>query len=225
MSRVASANGPEGGSASDRAAFDEVRKRLGQAFFTEKAAKYSPQDFFGPLLHAPRVALAILDFGGALRNLGVPGSPTDAALPEDFVEFAALTTFTWLGEEARTRGSAFAYRRPFLNHLPRALGAGLRPEAVDALRRGKDAELLPRERELAGFVRAVLAGSVDDAGWARMAERLGPRRAIETAAYALLAFLACRLESALGLDDATDDEIDALLNASPRGDASRDLAL
>ena len=102
----------------------------------------------------------------------------------------------------------------------------MRPEAIQALRRGDDGALLPRERELAGFVRAVLAGGVDDDAWARMQRRIGTRRTIETASYALLAFLACRLEAALGLRDATDDEIEALLKEPTHGDRpGRDLSL
>ena len=222
MRRVESATG-EDGSPSDVAAFREVQARLGQAFFTEKTG-YPPSDLFGPLLHAPRVALGILELGGALRSLGEPGA--DASLPEDFAEFVACVVFAELRAEALVRGSAFAYRRPMFNHLPRALKAGVRPEAIHALRRGDDAALLPRERELAGFVRAVLAGGVDDRGWARMQHRLGARRAIETASYALLDFFVCRLEAALGLRDATDDELDALLADAARGQpGARDLSL
>ncbi len=88
----------------------------------------------------------------------------------------------------------------------------MRPEAIQALRDRDDAGLLPEERELAEFVRAVLTGSVDDRRWARMQERLGPRRIIETASYVLLDFFFCRLESALGLRDATEEELDALVN-------------
>jgi hypothetical protein len=58
-------------------------------------------------------------------------------------------------------------------------------------------------------VRAVLGGSVDDRLWSRMQDRLGVRRAIETASYALLDFFVCRLEAALGLEDATAQELDA----------------
>src|SRR4030095_15735141 len=84
MSRVESATGNEG-SAADQAAFRDVRAKLGQAFFTEKT-QFSPNDLFGPLLHAPRVALAILGLGGALRSLGEPGAES-ASLPDDFAEF------------------------------------------------------------------------------------------------------------------------------------------
>jgi hypothetical protein len=224
MRRVDSATGPDG-SATDVAAFHEVKARLGQAFFTEKT-RYPPNDLFGPLLHAPRVALGILELGGALRSLGEPGADTNASLPEDFVEFVACVVFAQMCEEALARGSAFAYRRPMFNHLPRALKAGVRSEAIQALRRHDDTMLLPRERELAEFVRAVLAGGVDDHGWARMQERLGARRTIETASYALLGFFVCRLEAALGLRDATDAELDALVADSARDHpGSRDLSL
>jgi hypothetical protein len=95
------------------------------------------------------------------------------------------------------------------NHVPRAVDSGMRPEAILALRSRDDDALLPREIELAEFVRAVLTGSVDDPCWTHMQDRLGARRTIETASYALLDFFFCRLEAALGLQDATEEELDA----------------
>lgn len=224
MSRVESATGNEGSEA-DRAAFREVQTTLGQAFFTEKA-KFPPGDLFGPLLHAPRVAQKILELGGSLRSLGAAGDDAGASLPDDFVEFVALAVFAHMHDEAVAQGHSFAYRRPMFNHVPRAVHSGTRPEAIRALRDGDDAALLPRERELAEFVRAVLTGSVDDRRWARMQARLGARRTIETASYALLDFFVCRLEAAFGLRDATEDELDALVNESLRSHpGSRDLSL
>ena len=224
MRRVESATGKDG-SANDVAAFREVQSKLGQAFFTEKT-RYPPNDLFGPLLHAPRVALKIIELGGSLRSLGEPGAELDRSLPEDFVEFVAFVVFTEMYEEAVSGGRDFAYRRPMFNHLPRAVRSGVRPEAIQALRRRDDAALLPRERELAEFVRAVLAGAVDDHCWVRMRERIGVRRTIEAASYALLDFFVCRLESAFGLQDATDAELDALVAESARGHpGARDLSL
>jgi hypothetical protein len=224
MSRVESATGNEG-SSTDQAAFREVQAKLGQAFFTEKT-RFPPSDLFGPLLHAPRVALKVIELGGALRNLGESAAGADPSLPEDVVEFVAFVVFAQMREEAVARGRDFAYLRPMFNHVPRALRAGVRPEAIQALRNHHDDALLPRERELAGFVRAVLEGSVDDRGWARMQDRLGARRTIETASYALLDFFVCRLEAAFGLQDATEQELDALLKESERSaPGRRDLSL
>ena len=180
---------------------------LGQAFFTKKT-DYPASDVFGPLLHAPRVALKLIELGGALRNLANVGSDSELTLPEDFVEFVAFVVFTHLHDEAVSGERAFAYRRPMFNHLPRAVQAGMRPEAIQALRSHDDDALLPRERELAEFVRGVLGGSVDDHRWAHMQDRLGLRRTVETVSYTLLNYFFCRLESALGLKDATEEEID-----------------
>jgi hypothetical protein len=92
----------------------------------------------------------------------------------------------------------------------------MRPEAIQALRSRDDGALLPEERELAEFVRAVLGGSVSEREWARMQHRLGARRTIETVSYALLDLFFCRLESALGLRDATEEELDALVSETLR---------
>jgi len=210
MSRVESATGNQGSEA-DLTAFSEVRALLGQAFFTEKTA-YPPSDVFGPLLHAPRVALKLIEIGGALRSLGQVGADGEVSLPDDFVEFVAIVVFAHMHDEAVSRGSEFAYRRPMFNHVPRAVESGMRPEAIQALRNRDDGALFPKELDLAEFVRGVLAGSVDDRGWAQMQDRLGARRTIETACYTLLDFFFCRLEAALGLQDATEAELDALVN-------------
>jgi hypothetical protein len=211
MRRVEPATGTEG-SAGDRAAFRDVHARLGGAFFTEKS-KYPPSDLFGPLLHAPRVARGILELGGALRDLGEAGAD-GGSLTDDFAELIAFVVFARMHGEAVAQDRAFAYLRPMVNHVPRAIRSGTRPAAIRALVEGDDGALLPAERELAEFVRAVLAGSVDDGCWARMQARLGPRRTIETASYALLDFFVCRLEAALGLQDATREELDLLLKES-----------
>jgi len=163
---------------------------------------------FGPLLHAPRVALKLIELGGALRSLGQIGADSEVSLPDDFVEFVAFVVFAHMHHEAAS-GHEFAYRRPMFNHVPRAVESGMRPEAIRALLDQDDDGLLPEEIELAEFVRDVLTGSVDDRRWAHMQDRLGPRRTIETASYALLDFFFCRLESALGLRDATEEELDA----------------
>lgn len=224
MGRVEAASGTEG-STDDRAAFRDVHARLGQAFFAEKT-KYPPSDLFGPLLHAPRVARAILELGGSLRNLGEPGADGGAALPDDFAEFVAFVVFAELESEAVSRGLEFAYRRPALNHVPRALQAGVRPEAIAALRERDDVALLPKERELARFVRGVLAGDVDAGCWAAMQARVGTRRAIEAASYALLDFFVCRLEAALGLRDASAAELEACVKECARTQrGSGDLSL
>ena len=207
MRRVASATGNEGSEA-DQAAFREVRATLGQAFFTEKT-DYPPSDVFGPLLHAPRVALKLIELGGALRNLGEIGGDDAGRVARRLRGVRRVRRVHADPRRSGFPGHAFAYRRPMFNHLPRAVQSGMRPEAIQALRSHDDDALLPKERELAEFVRAVLTGSVDDERWARMQDRLGTRRTIETVSYALLNFFFCRLESALGLKDATEDELDA----------------
>lgn len=208
MRRVEPATGSEG-SAADRAAFRAVHEKLGGAFFTEKTT-YPPSDLFEPLLHAPRVAHAILELGGALRSLD-DADADGGSLGDDFAELVAFAVFAEMHHDARDRGCAFTYLRPMVNHVPRALRAGMRPEAIRALVDRDDAALRPAEREVATFVRGVLAGDVDDACWKAMHSRLGARRTIETASYALLDFFVCRLEAAFGLRDATREELDQLV--------------
>ena len=194
---------------SERSAYDAVRSMLDQPFFTEKS-KYDPSDLFDALLHAPQLTQKLIELGGSLRSLGAVGEDGDL-LPTDFVEFITFVVFTDLHSEALRRGSAFTYTRPMYNHVSRAVEAGMRPEAIDALRSGDTTALLPEETELVRFVRAVLAGEVTDEIWRSMVDRVGQRRAIESTAFVLLDFFMCRLESALGLSNAPESEVDQVL--------------
>ena len=194
----------------ERDALTSVRAMLDQPFFAEK--KYDPNELFDGLLHAPRLAQKLLELGASLRSLGAVGNDGDR-LPTDFVEFIAFVVFAELHQSAVERGSAFAYRRPMYNHVSRAVESGMRPEAIQALRTGDDESLTHEERQLAAFVRAVLAGDVTDETWKHMVDRIGERRTIEAASFALLDFFVCRLESAFGLVDAPDQEVDEVLEA------------
>jgi hypothetical protein len=56
---------------------------------------------------------------------------------------------------------------------------GLRPEAVEAVWEGRDDDVLPEERQLVDYVRAVTAGTVTDEQYQGIVDRFGERGSVE----------------------------------------------
>jgi hypothetical protein len=96
-------------------------------------------------------------------------------------------------------------------HGSLAIQAGVRPDALEALRDGREQDLTEDERQLVEFTRAVRDGKVTQAIWLRMVERLGSERgAIECAFVILLVLFNHLLASAMGVPDMASEELDAL---------------
>ena len=64
-------------------------------------------------------------------------------------------------------------------HIPDALASGVRLEAIEALRSGRDDLLTDDERFLATFIRQVESRTLTDESWERMVKRIGLRGAVE----------------------------------------------
>lgn len=148
--------------------------------------------------------------GEALARLGqvtmeVPGRDgTLSAADHEFADavIAFDSGYTWL----------------MAGHGPLAIKAGVRPEALEALRDGREDDLTDDERRQAEFTRAVRGGKVTAAIWDRMAKRLGSERgAIEYAFFILLVNFNHLMASAMGVPDMTPEERDAMF-AGFRGD-------
>jgi hypothetical protein len=102
-------------------------------------------------------------------------------------------------------------------HLPDALAVGVRLEAIEALRAGRDEELTEDELLLATYIRQVVTGTVDDATFDRMEARLGRRGVVEYTIFIAFLQLTIRLFQAFGMPDLADDEIDALVREFREG--------
>jgi hypothetical protein len=96
-------------------------------------------------------------------------------------------------------------------HIPDALAAGVRLEAIEALRAGREDELTDDERFLTEFVRHVDRGTMTDEAWARMEERLGERGTVEYTLFIGHLIATMRRFQAFGLPDPPDSAIDAML--------------
>jgi alkylhydroperoxidase family enzyme len=102
-------------------------------------------------------------------------------------------------------------------HVPDALSAGVRLEAIEALRARRDADLTDDERLLATYARQVVSGSVGAETYAAMERRLGTRGLVEYTIFIAFLQLTIRLYQALGLPDPPDEEIDRMLREYRQG--------
>ena len=162
-----------------------------------------PGAYFGPLLLSPEMGGMISDLGAFFKTGGKRGT-----LPDDAREFADLVC----GVELRS-GSIFA------GHTPDAVAVGVRPEAAAALWRGDDAALTDDERELAEFVRAVVAGTATDDDCAVMRRRYGDRGAIELTTFVTFLCMTARLMDAVGIPSPPAEKVDALIQTFVDGTA------
>jgi len=141
--------------------------------------------------------------GEALARLGqvameVPGQEgTLSAADHEFTDavIAFDSRYSWL----------------MAGHGPLAIKAGVRPEALEALRDGREEDLTDDERQQTEFTRAVRDGKVSAKIWSRMVARLGSERgAIEFAFFVLLVNFNHLMASAMGIPDMTQKELEAM---------------
>lgn len=167
-------------------------------------AHSSSDEYFGKLLNSPPLAAGLVRMGRAVREGGVRGAYTDAE--RELVDVVYSVDF--------------GYNAILHLHVPDILACGVRPEAVDALRNGREDELDAGERQIVDYARAVARGEVTDERFAALSERLGSRGALEFTV--LCGFLVCtfRLWMALGVADPSNAEVDALLQSYRDGSAA-----
>ena len=87
----------------------------------------------------------------------------------------------------------------------------MRLEAIKALRYGNEQDLNEDEQLLAVYIRQVVTGTVDDATWERMEQRLGTRGVVEYTGFVLWLQWIMRMMQALQISCPSDDEIDAVI--------------
>jgi hypothetical protein len=152
--------------------------------------------YFGALLNSPPLAATLARFGTLVRTAGErPGTYSHA--DREFVD--QVFSADWrTGVIQRT-------------HIPDGLAAGVRLEAIDALRAGREEDLTEDERHLAAYIRAVAGGKVTDEAYAAMVERLGRRGAVEYTIFIAFLQLTMRLHQAFGAPELSDDEVEAML--------------
>ena len=97
-------------------------------------------------------------------------------------------------------------------HINDAVSTGVRIEAIEAIRFGREEELTEGEKLLASFIRKVRDGTMDPDTWARMEERMGERGAVDYASFILFLQTTMRgIQLASGGKEASDAEVDQLI--------------
>jgi hypothetical protein len=175
----------------ERGAFDRVVERTARVHGLDS----NPARYFGAILNAPSLAEGVVRMGTLVRQGQLRGSYTDAE--RELVDVVY--------------GEDLGYRGHYTVHLPDCFAVGVRPEAIEALRTGREEELSDDERLIVDHSRRVAAGEVTDASWAGVRDHFGERGAIEFTIFCSFLVMTLRLWQALGVPDPTVEEIDALI--------------
>jgi hypothetical protein len=146
-------------------------------------------------MNAPPLAAGLVRLGILVRQGQLRGSYTDAE--RELVDIVL--------------GTDWGYNGIFTVHVPDALAVGVRPEAIRAIREGREEDLTPDERQIAEYARAVVAGAVTDEQYAAMCQRMSPRGALEFTIFIGFLAMTIRLWQAVGVRNPTDEEIDGLV--------------
>src|SRR5260370_41028245 len=158
--------------------------------------------YYGRMLLSPRMAYHLNQLGRLARAVGLrPGSYSHA--DRELVDQVLCPH--------RKTNLVLA------THIPDALAAGVRLEAIEALQAGRDEDLTPEEREFATYVRQVADLAVTDEMWDRMERRLGERGVVELTIFIALLNLILTLQAALNLPEMSDDEVKQVIREFREG--------
>jgi alkylhydroperoxidase family enzyme len=152
--------------------------------------------YFGALLNAPPFAAGLARMGTLVRLAG-EREGTYSHVEREFVD--QVLAADWQTNVVQK------------THIPDALAVGVRMEAIDALRAGREEDLTDEERALADYIRKVVSGGVDDKARDAIEQRMGRRGMVEYTIFIALLQLIMRMYQAFGLPDPAQEEIDALL--------------
>ncbi len=176
-----------------------VKRRSGMGMVAaEDPALGAPDigEYFGALLNSPRMCAIAARMGTFVRTAGErPGSYSHA--DREFVDqvlCADWKTNIVLGL-----------------HIPDGVAAGVRLEAIEALRYGHEEDLNDDERLLARYIRQVVSGTVDDETFGAMHERLGAHGIVDYTAFILWLQWIIRMMQVLDVDNPSDEDIDAIV--------------
>jgi hypothetical protein len=184
--------------AADLADYDIVRAR--QASLWAEAPRNSDV-YFGALLNSPTMAATIAKLGRFMREGQVRGTYSDA--DREWVDMVISIDFD--------------YRAILALHIPDALACGVRLEAIEALWERRERDLSDDETFLAGYIRGVIHGRLNDEQFDAMVARSGNRTATEYTAFICFLMMTFRLWMALGVPDPTTREIDDILRSYREG--------
>jgi hypothetical protein len=158
--------------------------------------------YHGSLLNSPPFS-RLLELGGATVRLVGERSGSYSHADREFVDQVLSADF----------------KTNIINktHIPDGISAGVRVEAIKALRHGHEEDLTEDEKFLAQYIRASVNGKLTDALWNRMEKRLGVRGAVEYTLFINYLLMTIRNMQALAGTEPSDAEIDAMLKGLEEG--------
>jgi len=160
------------------------------------------QPYFGALLGSPLIADLISELGVVMRTRGEHADSHSQA-DREWVDMV-------LCQELGCNWVIYV-------HSPDALAVGVRAEAIQALRAGRDDLLTADERAKAEYIRAVIAGTVTERQYAWLEASVGPRGAVELTAFVGFLIMTIRLNQAFGVQDIGDEALDEWIQALADG--------
>jgi hypothetical protein len=184
----------------DRELYDTVVRR-----FAPDAPAGEPFElggYFGTLLNSPPFARPIVELGRLVRLRGhTPGSYSHA--DREWVD--QVLCVDWKTNVVMP------------GHLTDAVAVGVRLEAIEALREGREEDLTEDERFLTAYIRQCATGTVTDESWERMVERLGVRGAVEYTLFVNFLQMIIRNMQAFGVHDPSAEEVDGMIRDLKEG--------
>jgi alkylhydroperoxidase family enzyme len=184
----------------ERPAYDSIVQRF-RAWFN--AGEAPPEEhfevgtYFGALLNSPTMCSLASQMGGFFRNVGnSPGSYSHA--DREFIDQV-------LADEFKSNVVQNV-------HVIDAVKAGVRIEAIEALRAGRFEDLNEDEQLLDKYIRQVVNGKVDRETYDRIFVRMGGKRGlVEFTGFILWLQWIMRMMEALDTGTLSDAEVDQLV--------------
>jgi hypothetical protein len=153
-------------------------------------------DYFGALLTSPPMCAIAAQMGTFVRTAGERDN-TYSHADREFVD--QVLSADWKTNVVQGL------------HVADAVGAGVRLEAIEALRFEHEDDLNEDEQLLASYIRQVVTGTVDDETYGRIEQRLGTRGLVEYTGFVLWLQWIMRMMQALGTQSPSDEEIDNII--------------
>lgn len=180
--------------------YDAVTRRLsamtGSSEIDPELGAPRAGDYFGALLNSPPLVAIASQMGTFVRGVGSrPGSYSHA--DREFVDQI-------LSADMKTNVVQSV-------HIADAVAMGVRLEAIEAIRYGREDELTDDEQLLARYIRQAVSGTVDEATFGAMRERLGARGLVEYTGFILWLQWIIRMMQALDTPSVPEAEVDAII--------------
>jgi hypothetical protein len=184
----------------DLAAYDAVTERETGLFkqYKHDDALGAPNvgEYWGALLNSPRMTAIAGQMGNFVRTAG--------ERPDSYKHWEREIVDQVLSADWKTNVVQGL-------HVPDAVSAGVRIEAIEAIRYGHEEDLNDDERQLVDYIRAVVNGQVTDEMFNGMRERMGARGVVDYTAFIMWLSWIMRMMQALGTPAVSDPELDAVI--------------